>query len=276
MSFVWIRYLLLGALIAVVNVASAEQVEYVITFNRVVVRGLMEAYDSPKLAHLDPVEGVVAQPSIHGRPSGESTLSGGGTEPSPTTVVRGRPAQPMAFAPGQGIVNPSFTEQGFLVESFWALQTGTPEAFFRRAHFHPPDLSTGFEAQHLGNPKELHGLYIRSLDGRPFGVKSLRYRVTRNRELPLKPLSIEGYSNYDVNILLARTYDPRWSNRVQFVGFPVGLPAGNDLTLPWWTLRVTGFEAVDQVYIASSASVDFDDIVLVRFQSAIEAPKPSE
>ena|SRR5215470_3324242 len=276
MSFVWIRYLLLAALIAAVNVASAEQVEYVITFNRVVVRGLMEAYDSPKLAHLDPVEGAVAQPSIPGRPSGESTLSGNGTEPPPTPVVRGRPAQPMAFAPGQAVVNPSFIEQGFIVESFWAVQTGTPEAFFRRGHFHPPDLSTGFEAQHLGNPKELHGIYIRSLDGRPFGVKSLRYRVTRNRELPLKPFSIEGYSNYDVNILLARTYDPRSSSRVQFLGFPVGMPAGNDLTLPWWTLRVTGFEAVDQVYIASSASVDFDDIVLVRFQSAVEAPKPSE
>ena len=42
-------------------------------------------------------------------------------------------------------------------------------AFFKRAHFHPPDLSTGFEAQHLGHPDELHGIYIRSLDGKPFG-----------------------------------------------------------------------------------------------------------
>jgi len=126
MSFVWIRYLVLAALIATVNVASAEQVEYVIAFNRVVVRGLMEIYDSPKLAHSDPVEGVVAQPSIDDRPSGESSRAGNGTEPPPTTVVRGRPAQPMAFAPGQGIVNPSFTEQGFLVESFWAIHTGTP------------------------------------------------------------------------------------------------------------------------------------------------------
>ena len=43
---------------------------------------------------------------------------------------------------------------------------------------------------------------------------------------------------------------------------------GNDSTLPWWTLHIVGFELVDQVYIASSASVDFDDIVLTSFQPA--------
>jgi hypothetical protein len=44
------------------------------------------------------------------------------------------------------------------------------------------------------------------------------------------------------------------------VEFPVGLPTGNDVTLPWWTLQVT--ETVEGVYIASSANADFDDIVL--------------
>jgi hypothetical protein len=53
----------------------------------------------------------------------------------------------------------------------------------------------------------------------------------------------------------------------------VGLPAGSDLALPWWTLPVTGFEVVDQVHIASSASVDFDDIVLIRFRSREDPPK---
>ncbi len=274
---VWSRYPLLGALIAIASVVSAEPVEYVITFNQVVVRGGSTGiYDSPKLAHLDFAEGSGAHASLHGRPSGEPSVSGRGAELPPTTVLRGRPTQPMAFAPGQGVANPSFNQQGFLVESFWALQTGTPEAYFRRGHFHPPDLTSGFEAQHLGNPRELHGIYIRSLDGRPFGIKSLRYRVTRNRELPYKPFSIDGFNNYDVNILLASSYDPRKSSRVQFVGFPVGLPAGNDLSLPWWTLRVAGFEAVEQVYIASSASVDFDDIVLVRFQSTSEPATPGE
>jgi hypothetical protein len=38
---------------------------------------------------------------------------------------------------------------------------------------------------------------------------------------------------------------------------------GNDTSLPWWPLRIFGFELVSQLYIASSASVDFDNIVLV-------------
>ena len=105
---------------------------------------------------------------------------------------------------------------------------------------------------------------IRTLDGTRFGLKSLRYRVTRNRQLPNKPQSIEGFSNFNVNVLVARSYDPRAPIRTQFVSFPVGLPVGNDLNLPWWTLHIFGFELVDRVYIASSASVDFDDIVLTR------------
>lgn len=65
-------------------------------------------------------------------------------------------------------------------------------------------------------------------------------------------------------MLVARSLDPRGPIRAQFVSFPIGLPVGNDATLPWWTLRIFGFELVSQVYIASSASVDFDNIVLTR------------
>ena len=116
----------------------------------------------------------------------------------------------------------------------------------------------------MGNPDELHGLYIRSVDGKRFGLKSLRYRVTRNRQLPGKPLSLEGFSNYNVNVLVARSFDPRSSIRAQFVPLPVGLPVGNETHLLWWPLRISGFQLVSQLYIASSASVDFDDIVLTR------------
>jgi len=176
-------------------------------------------------------------------------------------------------APSLGGVDPGFVQAGFRVEAFWAANAGTPDAYFKPGHFHPPDLSSGFEAQHLGNPNELHGILIRSVDGKRFGLKSLRYRVTRNRQLPNKPFSLEGFSNFDVNVLVARSYDPRVPVRAQFVAFPVGLPVGNDLKLPWWTLRIFGFELVDRVYIASSASVDLDDIVLTRIEPP---PAPPE
>lgn len=271
------RHLVLAAPILLTAFPTyGEPVEYLISFSQVTVRGFTGIYDTPEMAHLRASLETEAQP-----PTTEKEERLGDPVPvlpgaPPVTVKspptdRGRPANPMAFAPGEGTANPSFTEHGFLVEAFWAAKTGTPEAYFRRGHFHPANLNSGFEAQHLGGPHELHGIYIRSLDGKPFGVKSLRYRVTRNRELPRKPTSIDGFSNYDVNVLLTRMYNPRGSTRAQFMGFPVGLPVGNDLTLPWWTLPVTGFELVEQIYIASSASVDFDDIVLVRFGGAPSA-----
>lgn len=269
------RHVVLAILVLLLAAGPALPEEHVIiTFNGVKVKGFMGLFDSPAVAHLGPPDdGQVRSPEAGVRP-GDPAPSLPGTIPHdvPLGAVRARPTQPMAFAPGQGTANPSFTQHGFLVEVFWAVRTGTPEGYFKHAHFHPPDLAAGFEGQHFGNPTELHGLYIRSLDGKPFGVKSLRYRVTHNRELPRKPFSIEGFSNYNVNVLLSRTFDPRLPVRTQFVAFPIGLPLGNGVTLPWWTLPVTGFDLVDQVYVTSSASVDFDDIVLTRFGGATDDP----
>jgi hypothetical protein len=201
-----------------------------------------------------------------------------GPGPALDTAVRGpSPHSVYAFAPGKMVrANPSFVEKGFVVETFWAVRIGSADAYFARAHFHPPDLATGFEAQHLGNAHELHGLFIRSVDGRPFGVKSLRYRVTRNRQIPTRPISIAGFTNFSVEVLLARSFDPRRPVRGQFEGFPVGLAVGNDPTLPWATQHIFGFELVTEVYIASSASVDIDDIVLVRNEVDAPADVPAE
>jgi hypothetical protein len=289
------------------------QVEYTITFGNVTVRFPGAIDETPEAAHLEPPtdEGSEGQgdrideadtPASRPDVGRERQLrarpgpwrggypwdrSGRLADPQPPPPSRqahppdeafgaasGAPLQPLAFAPGQGTANPSFVQHGFLVEPFWVVKTGSPQAYFKRAHFHPADLATGFEAQHLGNRNELHGIYIRSVDGKPFGLVSLRYRVTRNRQLPSKPFSLEGFSNFNVNVLVARTFDPRSSVRAQFLGFPVGIPLGNDLTLPWVTLRVFGFELVSQVYVASSASVDLDDIVLVRHGEEAEPPAP--
>jgi hypothetical protein len=201
-----------------------------------------------------------------GQPSPE------GSTPAPRASAGiGQPG-PRWFAPREGAANPSFVEDGFLVEAFWSVKTGTPQGRFVRAHFHPPDLSTGFEAQHFGYGHELHGIYLRALDGRPFGLASLRYRISRNRQLPGKAASIDGYSNFNVNVLVAWSFDPTKSVRSQFVAFPVGQPMSNDPTLPFATLPIFGFEYVTELYIASSASVDLDEIRLVRWGPIDEPP----
>ena len=272
--------ILVGTGILVPSAVPTQPFEYVITFDNVVVRGA-DSVDTPDVAHREvPGSGKSSNPmepldrSMRREPPGqppkawesaaEPLKEGGGIQGQSPKVTMRLAGSSLPSEPGQGTENPSFVQEGFLVEAFWAGKIGTREGFFKHAHFHPPDLSTGFEAQHLGNPDELHGIYIRSIDGKRFGLKSLRYRVTRNRQMPGKSLSIQGFNNYSVNVLVARSFDPRISIRAQFISFPIGLPVGNEITLPWWTLRISGFQLVDQVYIASSASVDLDDIVLTR------------
>jgi hypothetical protein len=222
---------------------AGEVAEHVITFDAVTVRV------PPRL--IGPVEHPPAEAGREDHADVPAVESGGA----------------LAFAPGPARANPSFVEGGFVVEAFWAVKTGTPAGHFVPAHFHPPTLATGFEGQHWGYRDELHGIHIRAQDGRPFWLKSLRYRVTRNRELKHRPFSIEGFSNFSVNVLVATRFDPWLAVRTQFAAFPLGPPLGNDLSLPFLTLPITGFEHVTEVFIASSASVDLDDIVLVAAPS---------
>ena len=261
------------------DLGQAQRFDYVITFDKVVVDGIGGTADTPDLAHLDlPTTTIQSeQPGAdrlsppaerkpdqakQGEPPDRSFPKPAPRYPDPQIALPSTPQ--ISFPPGQRLGNPSFLQEGFLVEAFWAVKTGTSEAHFRRAHFHPADLSSGFEAQHLGHPNELHGLFIQSVDKKRFGLKSLQYRVTRNRQIPYKAVSIEGFSNFNVSVLIGRSYDPRAPIRSQFVTFPVGLPMGNETSLPWFTLRIFGFELADQIYVASSASVDFDNIVLTR------------
>jgi hypothetical protein len=182
------------------------------------------------------------------------------TDPRPP-IRLGRLPGAAIPAPGAGMFNPSFVENGFLVEAFWAIDTGLPGGRFIRGHFHPKNLDAGFEGQHFGGPRELHGIFIKATDGRQFTVKSLKYRVTRNRELG-RAQSIAGFANFDVKVLIATEFAPKQSVLGQFIAFSVGPPLSNDLALPFAALPIGGFEDVTQVFIASSASVDLDDIVL--------------
>jgi hypothetical protein len=262
----------------VVDSGEAQRFEYVITFNNVVVQGITGVVETPEVAHQQ-VPGTETS-SLSAEKEGDSSERSERPARQSPKVTGPSPNGPLPFAlpfaPGRGTGNPSFVQEGFLVEAFWAVKTGTREGYFLRAHFHPPDLSTGFEAQHLGHPNELHGLFIRSVDGKSFGLKSLRCRVTRNRQLPNKPLSIEGFNNFSVSVLVARSFDPRAPIQGQFVPVPAGMPVGNDPRLPWATLRIFGFELVNQLYLASSASVDFDDIVLTRSEPQPTPKEPLE
>jgi hypothetical protein len=288
-------------LVALGGPGAAQDFQYVISFDRAVVRHPGDLVQAPYIAHAERLAQEATEADV--------SVQEGSTAPKPAPrparrprrgqsdsirldvrreaerresppaelarLSRTRPPLATAFAPGDGTANPSFVENGFLVEAFWSVRTGSPQGHFIRAHFHPGDLSTGFEGQHYGHTHELHGIYIRALDGKPFRLESLRYRVTRNRQIPRNPLSIHGFSNFNVQVLVGTSFDPRLSIRSQFAAFPVGMAVSSDQEMPWSTLKVVGFEHVTQLYVASSASVDLDDIVVARWEPAPgAAPEP--
>jgi hypothetical protein len=193
----------------------------------------------------------------------------------PTLPLKSRRTLPPGLMPpGPLAANPGFEEQGLWIEAFWAVGIGTVEGHFIRGHFHPRDLATGFEAQHYGGPRELHGLFIKARDGRPFSLRRLKYRVTRNKEIPGQDRSIDGYSLYNVNVLIAESFSPTRSVGSQFMLFPVGLGTAVDPDGPFSTLTVVIFENVRQVFVASTASVDFDDIVVELEGPNVEESSP--
>ena len=170
--------------VLVPGVVHTQPFEYVITFENAAVRGVTPS--TPETAHQScpestrirsPAEARTRSIQVEGTDRKAATRAGGrnrypidpreareqlGTRPKVTMRL---PGSLLPSEPGEGTGNPSFVQEGFLVEAFWAGKRGTREGFFKHADFHPPDLSTGFEAQHLGNPDELHGIYVRSVDG---------------------------------------------------------------------------------------------------------------
>jgi len=144
--------------VLVPGVVHTQPFEYVITFDNVVVRGV-DTVDTPETAHRElpgvdkespPAEArtdrskgkepVARQPlSVPGTGTDRSKGGEGAVGYSPKVTMR-IPGSLLPSEPGEGARNPSFVQEGFLVEAFWAGKIGTREGFFKHAHFHPPDL----------------------------------------------------------------------------------------------------------------------------------------
>lgn len=166
-----------------------------------------------------------------------------------------------------GMLNPgsqTFTQDGMFVESFWALNIGSIGAFFT-AHFHigTDTGSTGnVERQHFNGINELQGFFIERTDGMPFSLSSLDFRVRDTN-------SINGFSSSDVQVLLSTDFDPMQTVVSQFTPFSVGTGAPS-----FGTVLVTGFDNVTGVFISSSASVSFDNVITGPAATAGAQPVP--
>ncbi|MGB3512206.1 MAG: PEP-CTERM sorting domain-containing protein [Microcoleaceae cyanobacterium] len=144
-----------------------------------------------------------------------------------------------------------FMEKGFNVAAFSAQEIGSPSAYFSdTSHFHA---SNSYEAQHFTNELGLLGSFLTLEDGGLFSLTSLDYQLRKNEN------TIVDYTTDEPKILISTTFDPTMPVAGQFMEYSID----NDISLPFQTLSIAGFENITQVYIASSGDVNFDNINVV-------------
>ncbi len=174
----------------------------------------------------------------------------------------------ISFDPSPAILGPAtygtyFIDGDFHVEAFWFTNTGTASWGTAGGHYHmTTDGAHGnIERQHFNTSSQLQGFMIRRTDNQAFSVGSLDYRVAGNT-------SIQGFSPTDVQVLIADNVAPSGAVTDWFTAHSAG-----GITGLWQTLNLSGLGNVTQVFISSSASVDFDNIeVGAAVPTAVPAP----
>lgn len=151
-----------------------------------------------------------------------------------------------------GILHPTshnFQEDGVHVEAVWA--PSTHEGFIQ-GHFH--HIENGFETSHgFGDADaegwyDLQGFYLKMVDGRPFTLISIDYRLRVDLQ--------------NTDILATAELDPIQSFTGQFVHHPVGRFS------TFKTLTFSGFENLDHVFVSTvlafnnTDQIQYDNIVV--------------
>jgi len=164
-----------------------------------------------------------------------------------------------------GILIPTshnFQEEGIHVEAIWAPST---HVGLTQGHFH--HLEFGFETSHgFGNADafgwhDLLGFYIKTLDGRPFSLRSIDYRL---RVYLL-----------NTDILVSTQLDATQPFGGQFVHYPVSKFS------TFQTQNFTAHENVNQIFISSilagpnTEQIQWDNIVIWTDPATLGACCPS-
>ena len=143
-----------------------------------------------------------------------------------------------------------FVQKGINVEAFSAQNIGILAAFFSdSAHFHSRN---SYEAQHYVDGDVLLGQYYTLVTGGRFDLASLDYQLKDITNV------IDGFSKDNAYILISTAFDLTQPVSSQFTKIPIG----NDTNLPFQTLDLFEWKGITQVYIASSAGVNFDNITI--------------
>jgi hypothetical protein len=174
-------------------------------------------------------------------------LAGAAASAAPT-VIDFDP-QPTVLFDG---TNSYFDEGAFRVTAVWYAPVGAGSWTSVGGHFHtgPVSGSSGnTENQHFNGGDQLQGLVVTRIDGQAFSLSSLDYLVTGTT-------SINGFSSTAVQVLLGADFSAAGA----VASATSSLAATMDGA--FHTLAPGGFSSMTSLFISSSASMAFDNIVL--------------
>ena len=112
-------------------------------------------------------------------------------------------------------------------------------------------IASGGYLMQRNSGSSVRGLFIQAADGAAFTLSSLDYRLVATTSLP-------GFSSSDVKVLVSRTFDPTM-DALQMQQFSIGSTVQSTFSTLGFGSQFTN---VTGLFIASSASVDFDNIVI--------------
>jgi len=170
-------------------------------------------------------------------------------------------------------------DNGIRAAGFWAVDVGTPGAFFQQSHTHiqPPYCCRpeGRPYGHHAATDDVQGLIISLESGESFDVVSIEYLLTVRVDYddPYIQRVDWVWTPEDAQMLLATSFDP---TRPDFSNewTPFAIDDSDNEFPQWYTAEISGFDDVTSFWWTSTAAgLLIDTIVLDVHAAAV--PEPS-
>ena len=169
-------------------------------------------------------------------------------------------------------------DNGIRAAGFWAVDVGTPGAFFQQGHTHiVPDFSgrtDGRPYAHHAYTNDVQGLIISLESGEAFNVVSIDYRleVRVNYDDPYVQRVPWTWTPEDAQMLLSTSFDPTLAD-FSSQWTPFAIDDGDGPWPAWKTVQTTGFDGVTSFYLTTSATGVLIDTIVLELSGAV--PEPS-
>lgn len=172
-------------------------------------------------------------------------------------------------------------ESGIRVAGFWSTDVGTANGSFQQGHTH---ITPNFGNRADGRPIRIHawtddlqGLVITLENGSTFDLVSIDYSISaRDTANPSEQPLNWTFGPEDARLLLSTSLPDPTEADLESQWTAVQIDDLGSPFRPWFTLPVSGFDAVDQLVISTSvALLSLDSIVIDVHDPVDPIPEPS-